>query len=87
MKARQIVAWRDNYKREGEAHSRNSLLAEEFGLWLQEEREQRAQASIAQIWSNCSMRRLQEHRAAGSQGVVRLSLVDDFALAAEDVQP
>jgi PAS domain S-box-containing protein len=89
MKAAQIAEWRDNYRREGEAHTRNSLLAAEFGLWLREgapsnERKQRLRGMLAELqhaegYANLVL--------LDRRGVVRLSLVDGFALAAEDVQP
>ncbi|MFZ3018010.1 MAG: PAS domain S-box protein [Gallionella sp.] len=89
IKAAQIAEWRDNYRREGEAHTRNSLLAVEFGLWLREgapsnERKQRLRRMLAELQHAEGYVNLV---LLDRRGVVRLSLVDGFALAAEDAQP
>jgi PAS domain S-box-containing protein len=89
IKAAQIAEWRDNYRREGEAHTRNSLLAAEFGLWLREgapsnERKQRLRRVLAELQHGEGYANLV---LLDRRGVARLSLVDGFALAAEDAQP
>jgi PAS domain S-box-containing protein len=89
MKADQIAEWRGGYRRQGEAHARNSMLAAEFGQWLREGapangRKQR----LLQILTE--LRHAQSYKSLAlldRRGVVRLSPDAGFALDAEDMPP
>jgi len=88
MKANQIAAWRDGYRREGEAHTRNSTLAIEFGQWLDEGarpngRKQSLLRMLAELQHAESYKSL---ALLDRQGRVRLALPAAFAFGAEDVQ-
>ena len=88
MKAHQIAAWRDGYKREGEAHTRNSTLAIEFGQWLDEGAPSngRRQSLLRML---VELQHAENYRSLAlldRQGRVRLALPAASAFDAEDVQ-
>lgn len=84
-----ISAWRDRHEQFGEAFARDSLLADEFGLWLAEgspsgARKQRLRRMMAELQRAGGYKNL---ALLDSRGVVRLSLAGDFVMAADDVSP
>lgn len=86
LKVSQIETWRGNYLRAAEAHTQDSVLAAEFGQWLREGapadgRRQRLRRMLAELQHAEGYKAI---ALADRQGVVRLSLADDFRLEALD---
>ncbi|HZW24329.1 MAG TPA: PAS domain S-box protein [Gallionella sp.] len=84
-----ISAWRDRHEQMGEAYARDSLLADEFGLWLAEgsppgARERRLRRMMAELQRAGDYKDL---ALLDRRGVVRLSLAGDFVLSADDAMP
>lgn len=88
LKANQVAEWRNNYLREGEAHTRDSLLAAELDSWLREGapsngRKLRLQRMLAELQHAKSYKSLV---LLDRRGVVRLVLGDDYVPSAGDMQ-
>jgi PAS domain S-box-containing protein len=88
MKAMQVAEWRDDYLREGVAHTRNSMLAAEFGRWIEEGapadgRKRRLSGMLAEL------RHAEVYSAVAlldRKGKVRLSPDEGFALDDGDME-
>lgn len=88
MKAVQVAEWRDDYLREGVAHARNSLIAAEFGRWLEEGapadgRKHRLSGMLAEL------RQAEDYSGVAlldRKGRVRLSPDEGFALDDGDME-
>ena len=88
MKVGQIALWRNNHQRLGEAFSRDSVLAAEFGQWMQEgalpnKRMQRLRKMLAELQRVNGYKTLS---LLDRQGAVRLSASTSPDLGTEHTQ-